>query len=201
MRSAARIPIKLLSITLMLPLVACDKAVRWQEEVPLNTGETIWVNRTVNYSIQGGAGNPLDMAYRPNWPEIIDFTWNGKVYRYEGDARVMVLAISPLKTPVLVARAADGRWDAKHGFKCVTPFYVQLTPDSTGRHWTWPPSIEPWLYNLPANLMLERKQPEEMATRYTAAQRSDEDRPGAVQSPSKQRIDPAHTGDHCGNRS
>ena len=70
-----------LAAVLTLQLTACAKTVHWEEEVPLNTGETIWVKRMVNYSIQGGAGNPFDMAYRPDWPEVIEFKWNGKTYR------------------------------------------------------------------------------------------------------------------------
>lgn len=88
-------------------LAACSKTVQWEEEVPLNTGEVIWVKRTVVYTKQGGAGNPLDVAYRPENNETIEFAWGGKKYSYEGDARIILLAISPQKKPVLVARAAD----------------------------------------------------------------------------------------------
>ena len=95
-------------------LSGCSKTVQWEEEVPLNTGETIWVVRTVTYSYQGDAGNPLDMAYRPDDTEIIEFAWDEKAYRYEGDARVILLAISAMKNPVLVARADDQSWDWKH---------------------------------------------------------------------------------------
>jgi hypothetical protein len=189
-----------LAALLALQLTACAKTVRWEEEVPLNTGETVWVKRTVNYFMQGGAGNPFDMAYRPDWPEVIEFKWNGKNYRYEGDARVMVLAISPQKQPVLVAGAAAGAWDAKHDYKCVIPFYVQLIPDVTGKNWTWPPQIETWLYNLPPNLMLQRKAPDEMGTRYTAKQRQAEDYSGSIQSESQQKINPTYAADHCKTR-
>ena len=41
-------PIKLILIGLaMTALTACSKTVEWEEEVPLNTGETIVVKRTV----------------------------------------------------------------------------------------------------------------------------------------------------------
>lgn len=188
-----------LAAALVLQLTACAKTVQWEEEVPLNTGETIWVKRTVQYSIQGGAGNPLDMRYRPAWQEVIEFEWGGKGYRYEGDARIMVLAISPQKQPVLVAYAADASWDAKHNYRCVIPFYVQLVPDASGTRWTWPSQIEPWLYNLPANLMRQRRPPEEMGRRYTAAQRQAEDS-GFIGVEPYQRIDPSHTADHCAPR-
>ncbi|WP_096696130.1 hypothetical protein [Polaromonas sp. AER18D-145] len=178
-------------------LSACSKTVQWEEEVPLNTGEAIWVKRTVVYSAQGGAGNPLDIKYRPERDEAIEFAWNGKTYRYQGDARIMLLAISPQKKPVLVARAEDNAWEARHNYPCTIPYYVQLVPDQTGNAWTWPSKIESWLYDLVPNLLLERHAPNQMKKRYSAQERQTEDYPGAVQSPSKQRIDPAFTGDLC----
>ena len=60
-------PLQILLIVIAATqLAACSKTVQWEEEVPLNTGETIWVEKTLNYTIKGGAGNPLDMAYRPD---------------------------------------------------------------------------------------------------------------------------------------
>ena len=165
----------LLMMFVSLQLVACSKTVQWEEEVPLNTGETIWVKRTVNYTLQGGAGNPLDVAYRPEWMEKLEFEWGGKKFAYEGDASVLLLAISPQQQPMLVARASDKNWEMKHKYQCATPSYVQLMPDAKGQTWSWPPAIEPWLYGLPANLMLERKKPEEMRKRYLAQDRKNED--------------------------
>ncbi len=183
-----------------LQLAACSKTVQWEEEVPLNTGETIWVKRTVVYSAQGGAGNPLDMAYRPEKDQSIEFKWNGKSYRYEGDARIMLLAISPARQPVLVAQAEANSWNWRHKYSCTYPFYVQLTPDETGRIWTWPPKIDSWLYGLPNNLLLERHPPGQMRKRYTAAERQAENQPGSVGSPAQQRVDPTYTGDLCKNQ-
>jgi len=181
----------------VLLLTGCSKTVQWEEEVPLNTGETIWVKRSVEYVLQGGAGNPLDMAYRPERNQAIEFTWNGKNYRYEGDARIMLLAISPQKRPALVAKAADNSWYAVHNYRCTIPFYVQIIPDDTGRVWSWPPQIESWLYNQPPNLLLERHPPEQMKKRYTAQERQQENYPGTGNNPSQQKIDPTHTGDRC----
>jgi hypothetical protein len=147
---------QLLALIAATQLTACSKTVQWQEEVPLNTGDTIWVKRTVVYSAQGGAGNPGDIAYRPEKDQAIDFTWNGKSY-----------------------------------------YYVQLVPDAAGLAWRWPPKIEPWLYNLRANLLLERHPPDQMKKRYTIQDRQAEDYPGAVQSRSQQVIDPAFAGDLC----
>lgn len=186
-----------LALAMFAQLTGCSKTVQWEEEVPLNTGETIWVRRTVEYTFQGGHGNALDMAYRPAWSEVIEFKWNGKPYHYEGDARVMVLAISPQKQPVLVAAAADGSWNWKHDYPCVIPSYVQLVPDATGTHWTWPSEIETWLYNVPSNLMRQRKPPEEMGRRYSAEQRQAEDYLSLIGIEPYQKIDPTYATDHC----
>ena len=188
------------AIAAALGLTACSKTVQWEEEVPLNTGETIWVKRTVVYSAQGGAGNPLDTAYRPEKDQAIEFTWSGKSYRYEGDARIMLLAISPRGQPVLVARAEDNGWKWRHNYPCTIPYYVQLVPDETGTGWSWPSTIDAWLYNLSPNLLLERHPPDQMKKRYTAVERRAEDTPGAVQSRSKQVVDPAFTGDSCNRK-
>jgi hypothetical protein len=178
-------------------LTACSKTVQWEEEVPLNNGQILWVARTVVYSSQGGAGNPLDTAYRPGPDQTIEFKWKGQDFRYKGDARLMLLAISPAGKPVLVAKAADNSWYARHNYACTLPFYAQLVPDDTGRSWTWPPRIEPWLLNLPANLMLSRHPPERMQRKYSAADRQAADGPGAAGNPSQQEIDPDYTGDLC----
>ena len=189
----------LLVVTAVLQLTACSKTVQWEEEVPLNTGETIWVKRSVVYSRQGGAGNPFDIAYRPESDQSITFTWNGKEYHYEGDARIMVLAISPDKVPVLIARAEDSDWRARHHYACTIPYYVQLVPDVSGQVWTWPTKIDAWTYNQPANLLLQRHAPEQMKKRYTAADRQSEDASGSIQFASKQRVDANFTGDLCEN--
>jgi len=191
------IPRLVLAAFAVLQLAGCSKTVQWEEEVPLNTGETIWVKRTVRYTMQGGAGNPLDMAYRPERNQTIEFSWDGKDYRYEGGARISLLAISPQKRPVLVARAADSSWEAVYHYACTIPFYVQFIPDDTGRVWSWPPNIENWLYNLPTNLLLERHPPEQMKKRYAAIDVQQENYPGSVNTPSQQKIDPTYTGDLC----
>lgn len=176
-----------------LQLSACSKTVQWEEEVPLNTGETIWVKREVTYKLKGAGGNPLDMAYRPDWNQRFEFAWMGKTYIYEGEALVFVLAISPQKQPVLVARASDKNWEVNHKYQCTKPSYVQLMPASEGHKWSWPPAIEPWLYGLPANLMLELKNPEEMKKRYFIQDRSTQDEIVRAQSPSLAHIDPTFT--------
>lgn len=187
----------LLTVIAALLLGACSRTVQWEEEVPLNTGETIWVKKTVNYTLRGGAGNPFDIAYRPDWVEKLSFEWSGKKYVYEGDARVILLAISPQKQPVLVAPAADSSWQWKHDYKCTMPFYVQLVPDSANNTWTWPPAIEPWLFGLSHNLMRTRNPPSQMPARVTALIRNSEDKAGSMQTPSQAKIDPTYKTDSC----
>lgn len=144
-----------------MTISACSKTVHWEEEVPLNTGETIWVKRYVTYKLQGAGGNPLDIAYRPDWTETLEFTWQGRKYMHRGQAMIDVLAISPLtKRPVLVAWAANKDWHFRNNYRCTSPFHVQFMPDSSGQVWTWPSAIEPWLYGLPYNMM--RHKPESL---------------------------------------
>ena len=178
-------------------LTACSKTVQWEEEVPLNTGEVIWVKRTVEYTMQGGAGNPFDIAYRPAVPEKLEFQWNGKKYVHDGDAHLILLAISPQKLPILIAPADDGSWDWRHNYFCATPHYVQFVPDESGQKWTWPPAIEPWVYGKSHNLMRSRQAPENMQRRYTSKQREKEDAIGSIQGPSRATIDPQHTTNDC----
>lgn len=184
----------------IVQLTACSKTVQWEEEVPLNTGAVIWVSRTVEYSLQGAAGNPLDIAYRPDPIETIEFSWAGRKFFHKSDARVMVLAISPKGTPVLLARASDGSWDWKNNYLCAKPHYVQFIPDQGGARWSWPSKIESWTYDLPQNLMQTRHRHEEMLKRYTAQQRTSEDMTGSIQAPSGARIDPTYVGENCKRR-
>ena len=182
----------------VVTLSACSKTVQWEEEVPLNTGETIWVKRYVTYKYKGAGGNPLDMAYRPDWTEEIAFEWKDKTYRYVGDADLMLLAISPItQLPVLVAHAANKDWHWRHSYRCTTPFYVQFIPDSSGQDWSWPPSIEPWLYGMGHNLLAKRDDLEKMKSRYTTSDRVAMDRTMAIQDPFSARIDPIYKSDTC----
>lgn len=183
-------PLKVLLVVVAASLLTgCSKTVQWEEEVPLNTGETIWVKRTVEYKLQGAGGNPFDMDYRPDYMETLSFQWDGKSYVYEGNADLILLAISPEKLPVLVAPAANKGWDGNNNYYCATPHYVQFSPDASGRKWSWPPEIEPWLYGLSNNLMGNLKKPEEMQKRYTVQQRADADAVALLQSPARAKID------------
>ena len=70
-----------------MQLAACSREVNWKEEVPLNTGEPIWVTRSIKYSLLGAGGNPFDIGYSPEWTEELSFKWNGKKYIYKETLR------------------------------------------------------------------------------------------------------------------
>lgn len=182
----------------VLQFAACSKTVQWEEEVPLNTGETIWVMREVTYKLKGGGDNPLDMAYRPDWTEAISFKWRGKEYRHVGDANLMLLAISPLtQQPVLVAGAGMKDWDYRNNYRCTIPFYVQFVPSESGQTWTWPSAIEPWLFNLPYNLMYNRADINKVLKKYTIEDRVKADDGVIHDSPSLVQINPHAKSESC----
>lgn len=83
-----------LSFSIML-LTACsltEKTVQWEEEVPLNTGETIWVKRTDSFVSRSEPGNPLRMGW---WPKARSyaFAWQGQNYTYHVDVKISSGAI------------------------------------------------------------------------------------------------------------
>jgi hypothetical protein len=175
-----------------------DREVSWEEEVLLNTGETIWVKKEVRYTIQGQAGNPLDLGYVPDRTEATSFKYGGRAYSYRGDAsEIMVLAISPNRQPVLLAPADSRHWGVTNNYKCTKPYYVQLMPDVSGQKWTWPTQIEPWTYNLPTNLMLERPHPSNITSRYTNSDKSKQGFWSDPQVVNIQKVNPDFTTNNC----
>jgi hypothetical protein len=179
-------------------LTACSKTVEWEEEVPLNTGEVIWVKRTMTYRLKGVAGNPLDLTYVPDWKETVAFEWMNNKYSYTGRAGLMLLAISPVsRKPLLVARADLKNWDRENKYRCIVPFYVQLMPESNGRDWVWPHGIESWLYGAPYNLMHYRPDLESAKNRYSAKDRVENDKVIRYQLPSLVEIDSGDNFDQC----
>lgn len=186
---------------LALVLSACSRTVTWEEEVPLNTGETIWIERSMPWEMRGGFGNPFDIAMRPTREQRIRFNYRSKEFVYEGRANVRWIAVSSSGDPVLVAPAADYGWHSQNRYFCVTPYYVQLNPDPTGKHWTWPERIEPWLYHLPANVMSSLPNlAETTLKRYTAADRDQRDEAYRRKFPAGYRIDPMYKASGCVSR-
>lgn len=181
-----------------LALGACSRTVTWEEEVLLNTGETIWIERSMPWEMRGGFGNPFDIAIRPTRDQTIRFTYRGTTYTYRGRANVLWVAISPTWRPTLVAPAGDYGWYSANTYYCVVPYYVQLVPSADGQQWSWPERIEPWLYNLPANVMSSiPRLNEERKRRYTRADRDERDAVSRLQIPSGSRIDPTYKAGSC----
>lgn len=178
----------------IVQLSACSRTVQWEEEVPLNTGETIWVKRSGTYSFGSESGNPLRFGYNPDWRSTIEFTYRGKEFFFSSEASPMVLAISPHGQPNLVASA--GVWGNQHAYPCITPYYVQFRPDNSGKKWTWPVRIEPWLYDLPSNLLVGLPPLEHDGKKINALERKRLN--GSILIYSEyQRIDPAKKPENC----
>ena len=187
-----------LAALLAFALSGCTRHITWEEEVPLNTGETIWVERTMPWEMLGGYGNPFDISMRPTREQTIRFTYHRKDYVYVGRANVLWMAISPEHRPVLVAPAADYGWYSENNYFCVVPYYVQLIPDQSGKQWTWPEAIEPWLYQMPANLMASIPQlREQRNSKYTKKERDERDSVYRHQFPAGGRIDPQYVAGRC----
>ena len=183
---------------LALVMSACSRTVTWEEEVPLNTGETIWIERSMPWEMRGSVGNPFDIAMRPSREQTISFTYRGATYRYRGRANVLWIAISPDMKPTLIAPAGDYGWYSANNYYCVVPYYVQFVPSPDGQHWTWPQSIEPWLYNLPANVMTSiPRLNEDRKRRYTRGDRDNRDAVSRLQVPAASRIDPNYKAGSC----
>lgn len=178
-------------------LTGCDKSVVWEEEALLNTGDVIWIKRSEKYSLQGDAGNPLDLLYRPEGKGTLEFTWGGRAYSFREHGAPILLAISPQNVPIIVAQADGGSWDAMNNYACTTPFYVQFVPDSSGGRWAWPPQIETWLYGMKSNLLLAKPMPGSEITRYSMAERAAADARIHVLIPSRAEIDVEYVSDIC----
>src|SRR5712675_1591238 len=73
-------------------LTGCSNTVRWQEEVPLNTGEKIVVERVAKFKRGTEPGNPLKPAW---WPDggSIRFNLHGQYYTYDYHGRMNVFGI------------------------------------------------------------------------------------------------------------
>lgn len=128
-----------------------DRTVTWEEEVPLNTGETIVVKRSGSYSFGYSAGDGY-IGFSPNPISTIEFTYKGKKYVHTGNISFNLVAIGLDGMPSLVADARG--WGNYNKYPCVTPYYVQFKTSKDGSQWFWPNQIEPWLYNVPTNLIV-----------------------------------------------
>lgn len=128
-----------------LQLCACSKTVQWEEEVPLNTGEVIWVKRTDTYVKGGEPGNPLQMSWGIR-KRAYAFSWQGRPYAYETQLPVSLgaLLIHVFDTDKVVAIVDRSRRCAKAGF---AEFRW------VGGKWQVQKNVSPLLVGQPANLM------------------------------------------------
>lgn len=179
-------------------MTACTRSVQWEEQVVLNTGETIMVERHGNYTFIMFSGASGFVGYEPDWRSTIEFTYKGKRYAYTGDASIQLLAIAPDLTPVLVADANG--WGNKNSYPCVTPYYVEFIPDKSGRSWSWPPRISSWLYDLPTNLMIGLAPLDSTQRRFDAAARRKINASLLSYAANYERIDPGFKPENCVKR-
>jgi hypothetical protein len=144
----SRAKFQMMKLCMLLPLVAitaCSKTVQWEEEVPLNTGETIWVKRADTYVRRSEPGNPLQMGW---WPKTrsYSFSWNGQPFVYQLDSKIsggafLIYVIESEKMIAVVDGAAN----------CTKLGYGEFR--WTEGSWQLQPNIHPALIGQPRNLM------------------------------------------------
>ncbi len=185
----------ILIIGTAMTISACSKTVQWEEEVPLNTGEVIWVKRNITYKYETTQDNPFVFQYWPMGNQEIAFEWKGRNYHFQSEKRLILLAVSPIdQLPVLIE---PKEWERASDDPCVKPFYTQIVLSESKQEWIALPKVQPWLYNLPRNLMAHRGNLNEVQKRYTSNDRQLEDQTMTIQSPSMARIDPNYQSEVC----
>lgn len=69
---------------LFINISGCEKTNILRQEALLNTGERIVVNWVVDYSLQGDAGNPMNIKMRPKRLMTLSFEYREKNTDIEG---------------------------------------------------------------------------------------------------------------------
>lgn len=146
---------KILGLIVGLPcalyFTACSHIVSWKQETLLNTGEMIVIDRRARFSYQpSGITNAFVFSYEPVKNRHIYFDYNGRSYHYYGDLDLLLLAISPEGTPVLVARSPK-IWSQEGDEYRPCTYYAQLTPDAKGEKWHLS-TIDKWVYGVASNI-------------------------------------------------
>lgn len=135
-----------------LYFTACTHTVKWQQETLLNTGEMIVIDRKARFTYQqSGITNPLEYSLQPEKNRHIYFEYKGKSYHYYGELDMLLIAISPEGTPVLVSLSPKA-WDNKDSneyYPCA--FYAKLTPNKSEK-WKISSDIDEWIYGLGSNV-------------------------------------------------
>lgn len=140
---------KPLQILLMLvaatQLTACSKTVQWEEEVPLNTGETIWVKRMDSYVKGSEPGNPLKMTWGIE-KRAYEFSWQGQHYTYQTEPKVslgaILIYVFPADKTIAIVDAARN---------CAKPGYGEFRWTNGG--WHIQENVSQILIDQPRNLM------------------------------------------------
>lgn len=120
------------------------KTVEWDEEVPLNTGETIWVHRADVYKSGSEPGNPFKSAW---WPKNrrYNFSWRGQKHFFEtpsfGGSPLLLYVYPSEQVIALVAYSKD----------CQKPGYAEFRWKNG--EWAIQQNLNPTLIGLPRNLM------------------------------------------------
>lgn len=187
----------LMGIAVLL-LSACSKTVTWEEEVPLNTGEVIWVKRSMPWTYMGGFGNPFDIAMRPTGEQTISFKYKESKYEFSEKIVIGWLLISPDGRPVIVGIPSSYGWNYLHenSYRCVIPYYVQFSFDEATGKWVWPKKIDEWLYGAPANLMVSLPQLNDShPSGYSSKDREFRDKSRRIRNDYLSKIDPAYDAD------
>lgn len=190
--------VKVLALLASCMTTACSRTVEWSEEVLLNTGELIQIERSMPWEFGSEYGNPAEIVFKPTYEGTLRFSYRGRAYEFRDRVAVRWLAISPQGSPVLVAQASPLGWARRNTYFCVVPYYVQFEPDASGTKWNWPAQIEAWLYGMDANVMGNIPTPEEPNARlYSVALKKSRDTVTWIQSPAAARVDPAFADDGC----
>ena len=185
------------ALVVAFSVAGCSRSVHWEEEVPLNTGETIWVKRSGTYTYRSASGNPLAYGYQPDWVSTTQFNYRGKDYSFTNSAGLILLAIAPDGAPTLLASAANHDWQWDNNYFCVTPFYVQFRPDASGKVWTWGERIETWPYGLPTNLLFGLPPLAASGTKFSTAERAQMNASIAGSFRHYQNIQASHSSSNC----
>jgi hypothetical protein len=173
-----------------------DRTVTWEEEVPLNTGETIVVKRTGRYVDYGYDLSQNRLGYRPDPKSTIEFMYKGKMYSFTSEARLMLVAVSPNGIPNLVANPASRDWGDRNLYSCDAPYFVQFQPNAADHEWIWPDRIEAWTYNLPVNLLIGIADMKDDGKKFTLQDRQSGNASAAAYSYNRF-VDPTYTYDAC----
>jgi hypothetical protein len=130
---------------MQLVLPACGastKTVEWEEEVPLNSGEIIWVKRADTYISRSEPGNPLQMGW---WLDkrAIAFDWKNQQYTFQTNTTdILMLQLSDTTQNIeIVAWTKECSSFGFGEFRWL---------DGT---WQLQPNVSPVLINQPRNLM------------------------------------------------